>query len=340
MRGSVFPSALVLAVPAAGIAALLRWLMNEQKAFEWLVGFEGGSTRDTQAWAGFNFLVGFLVVFRTSQAYTRFWDGCKSTHMMRAEWFDACSALTAFMRHSKEEPGKVMEAKNILVRLFSMLHAAALAELEEVNGEDVSHIRAFSFKLIDVEGIDEESLMTLKRSPFKVELIFEWIQNYIVECISSGVLSIPPPILSRAFQESANGMVAFHDALKITYIPFPFPYAQTCDCLLTFHVLVAPVVTSQWVNSPVWAGLFVFVTVFILWSLNFIAVEIENPFGTDANDLDGEFMQEDRPTCNSRCTCAQTFNGADDLGFSSLEPSYFLDFAQTVFFSCIIWSIT
>jgi hypothetical protein len=35
----------------------------------------------------------------------------------------------------------------------------------------------------------------------------------------------------------------------------------------------------------------VFIQVFILWSLNFIAVEIENPFGTDANDLDGKGMQ-------------------------------------------------
>eukprot|EP00403_Amphidinium_massartii_P044774 CAMPEP_0178465784 /NCGR_PEP_ID=MMETSP0689_2-20121128/51541_1 /TAXON_ID=160604 /ORGANISM="Amphidinium massartii, Strain CS-259" /LENGTH=552 /DNA_ID=CAMNT_0020092737 /DNA_START=381 /DNA_END=2039 /DNA_ORIENTATION=+ len=215
---------------------------------------------------------------------------------MRAEWFDACSALTAFMRFSKEDPSKVMEAKNILIRLFSMLHAAALAELEEVNGEDVENIRAFTFNLIDIRGIDEESLRTLKRSPFKVELIFEWIQNYIVECITTGVLSIPPPILSRAFQEAANGMVAFHDALKITYIPFPFPYAQTCDCLLFFHLMVAPVVTSQWVQSAPWAGLFVFVQVFILWSLNFIAVEIENPFGTDANDLDGEFMQDEMNT--------------------------------------------
>jgi len=37
----------------------------------------------------------------------------------------------------------------------------------------------------------------------------------------------------------------------------------------------------------------VFIQVFILWSLNFIAVEIENPFGTDPNDLDGEYMQEE-----------------------------------------------
>merc|ERR1712232_1044141 len=81
--------------------------------------------------------------------------------------------------------------------------------------------------------------------------------------------------------------------MKLAFVPFPFPYAQTCDCLLTFHWICVPFVTCQWVSHSFWAFLFVFIQVFILWSLNFIAVEIENPFGTDANDLDGRTMQEE-----------------------------------------------
>lgn len=37
-------------------------------------------------------------------------------------------------------------------------------------------------------------------------------------------------------------------------------------------------------NDP-W-GIFTFVTVFILWVLHSISIELENPFGADANDLD------------------------------------------------------
>merc|ERR1712217_367731 len=88
-------------------------------------------------------------------------------------------------------------------------------------------------------------------------------------------------------------MVAFHDALKISYIPFPFPYAQTCDCLLLVHWIMTPFVTAQWVTSPIWAGVFVLIQVFILWSLNLIAEEIENPFGHDDNDLNGQDMQKE-----------------------------------------------
>jgi len=293
MRGSVFPNSFLLAVPCGAIAAIMKFFIDSGHLR--IFAAEDSILRETQAWNGFSFLVGFLVVFRTSQAYNRFWDGCTATHQMRAEWFDACSALVAFCKHSKADDAAIFKFKNMLIRLFSMLHAAALAELEELNHdvEDIDEITAFSFDLIDPAGIDEASLRAVKGSHSKVELLFSWIQFLIVENIDTGVLSIPAPILSRAFQEIANGMVAFHDAVKITYIPFPFPYAQTCDCLLVMHWLVVPFVTSQWVTSPIWAAVFVIIQVFILWSLNFIAVEIENPFGTDANDLDGHYMQKE-----------------------------------------------
>lgn len=39
-----------------------------------------------------------LVVFRTGQAYNRFWDGSTLTHQMRGDWFDAASSIISFTR--------------------------------------------------------------------------------------------------------------------------------------------------------------------------------------------------------------------------------------------------
>mmetsp|Transcript_26196 Transcript_26196/g.49431 ORF Transcript_26196/g.49431 Transcript_26196/m.49431 type:complete len:636 (-) Transcript_26196:463-2370(-) len=289
--GSVFPEAFQIALPCMALTVALTILINE-KQLQFLEN-EDSVLRDNAAWGGFSFLVGFLIVFRTSQSYNRFWEGCQSTHHMRAEWFDGCSSLIAFCKHSKADKGKVSHFQNTLVRLFSMLHAAALAEIEDCAGDEVSDYEAFNFALLDAEGIDEKSLLVIKSSTAKVELIFQWIQQLVVENIETSVLSIPPPILSRSFQEIANGMVAFHDAMKISYIPFPFPYAQTCDFLLLLHWFIVPFVVCQWVTEPVWAAVFSFIQVFILWALNFIAVELENPFGLDANDIDGWHMQEE-----------------------------------------------
>jgi len=294
LSGSVFPSAMKPALASAIVTLMLNLLLYLDIVPSLTeLSKEGMVFEDSAAWTGFSSLVGFLVVFRTSQAYTRFWDGCTACHMMRAEWFDACSSLCAFCKHSKSGEEAVLTFQNTLVRLFSMLHALALAEIEDCSGENETEAwkAAFGYELIDVEAIDTKSLKAIKECECKVELVFQWIQQLMVENIETGVLSIPPPILSRAFQELATGMVQFHDALKISTIPFPYPYAQCCDLFLVLHSVVTPFVMCQWVSRPWWAFILSFTQVFVLWCLNFISREIQNPFGTDANDIDSAELQ-------------------------------------------------
>lgn len=292
-QGSVFPMAVLIAIPCSCVTFTLKYCMQLELLQPFLVDEEEGILKDSSTWAGFMFLVGFLIVFRTSEAYSRFWAGCTSTHQMRAEWFDACSGLIAFCKYSLAPPSMTTEFQHTLVRLFSMLHAVALADIEDSNSDRIEEVNAFQYELIDAQGIDEESLASIRTSSAKVELVYQWVQQLIVEHIDTGVLRIPAPILSRAFQEIANGMCQFHEALKISTIPFPFPYAQTCDCLLLLHWFCTPLVVSHWVTEPWCGALFTFVQVFIFWSLNLIAVEIENPFGADENDIDAQAMQEE-----------------------------------------------
>lgn len=288
MRGSVFPFALKLAVPVSTVAFFL-------KIFDEKLGLAGGGVlNDNSVWSGFTFLVGFLVIFRTSQAYDRFWSGCTATLLMRAEWFDACSALVAFCRHSKGEHSQRVEYfQNVLIRLVSVLHALALAEIEENRSDDPSKISAYRYDMLDVRGLDDSSVHAIKDSDSKIELVYTWIQSVIVDAVTEGYLTIPSPLLTRVWQEFGNGMVFFHDAIKISTIQFPFPYAQLCDGLLGIHMALTPLVVAQWVTSP-WASfVFSFVQVFALWCLNGIALEIENPFGNDGNDLEGHIMQQE-----------------------------------------------
>lgn len=251
-----------------------------------------GILEEQAAWGGFTFLVGFLVVFRTSIAYSRFWDGVTSTHKMRAEWFDACASLCAFCKHSSESQQTIDEFMGTLVRMFSLMHAVALAEIEDVrHHQDTSKLKAWSLELIDDNFMDDASLLRIKETDAKLELIFQWIQQFIVENMKNGILTIPPPILSRAFQELNSGMVEFHEAMKVSKIPFPLPYAQTADLLLLMHGVLTPLIMSQWVDSVAWCGIFSFTQILVMWSLKAIAGELENPFGHDANDLDQDEMQ-------------------------------------------------
>lgn len=151
---------------------------------------------------------------------------------------------------------------------------------------------AYQLEVLGVSDLDEHSLQMLRDNVHKVELVYQWIQQHIVEHMASGLLTIPPPILSRAFQQVGNGMVAFYDTVKITEVPFPFPYTQTCDFLLLLHWLITPVIVCQWTHKVWWAVIFSFAQVFVLWNVNITAIEIENPFGTDANDFDTAHLQQ------------------------------------------------
>lgn len=293
-NGSVFYATLGISLPASVCTALLAHAVH---TLQWIpeLAKENAIMSNNAVWGGFTFLVGFLVVFRTSQAYSRFWDGCSSAHKMGAEWFNCCAALMAFCKYSSADREAIQCFQNTLIRLFSMLHAAALGEVED-SGETAKkgkyeEVAAFKMELIDGDAIDEASLQAIRDTDTKVHLIFQWIQELIVKNIGTGVLNIAPPILTRSFQEFARGMSHFHDALMISKVPFPFPYALTCDILLIFHWLLVPFVVSQWCKGIGWASVFSFIQVFTFWSLNMIAIQLENPFGSDPNDIDSQQMQ-------------------------------------------------
>mmetsp|Transcript_6268 Transcript_6268/g.16776 ORF Transcript_6268/g.16776 Transcript_6268/m.16776 type:complete len:440 (-) Transcript_6268:56-1375(-) len=296
VSGSTFPLAVKVATPCAVISAVMKWAIHagHMTAFNSGEGLDnaGDDTEiiDTGLWNSFTFLVGFLIVFRTSQSYCRFWDACGHVAAMRSHWFDAANCLTAFCAFSDEDKERITCFKHRVIRLISILHALALAEMEDSNG---GPYKAFNTELIDPDGLEAESMPVLGQAECKVALALEWMLVLIVENIKTGVLNIPPPILSRVFQQLGDGMVSLHEGVMISTIPFPFPYAQACDCLLLIHWLLTPLIVQSWTTHWFWAFIFSFIMVFTYWSLNSIAINLENPFGTDDNDMDFVEMQSE-----------------------------------------------
>jgi len=91
--------------------------------------------------------------------------------------------------------------------------------------------------------------------------------------------------LSRVFQEFSIGIVHFIDANKISTVPFPFEFAQMVWIMLVFCSLVPVPLLCAIGMGAAKAACYTFGIVFVFWSVHFIAVEIELPFGDDPNDL-------------------------------------------------------
>lgn len=244
---------------------------------------------DDDIFTSLNVLVSFLVVFRTGQAYNRFWEGTSLVHRMMGDWFDAASTAASLCKLSNADSDDVVRFEQTLVRLISLLNAMCMAELEGpvAQGEHL----AFHFDLLDVETLDVGTLSQLNGSANKAEIAFQWIQTLLVHNISLGVLDVPAPLLTRVFQEFGVGMLRYHDAIKLVSVPLPFPYTAIAEVLLFVQTLLTPILMASLSDHLIWIATYSFIQTAVLWSLHFIASELENPFEGDVNDLSMRSMQ-------------------------------------------------
>merc|ERR1719183_1494140 len=139
----------------------------------------------------------------------------------------------AFTSTKPELEGPVQEYHHLLARLMSLLMCCGL--------QQVSPNRDRPFEIIDLEGVEPESMEFLNEAPDKVEIILQWIQRSMVLHMQTGVLSVAPPILSRAFQEVSRGIVNLQNARKIADFPYPYPLAQVSMILQLVHFACIPI---------------------------------------------------------------------------------------------------
>merc|ERR1712054_200072 len=160
----------------------------------------------------------------------------------------AASGLTTFIAIST----KPLEEQDLfchgVIRYFSLMHSLALQALTD--GEEIFPVMDYdslpeeSIKMVMDQGSDAEGMTA------RVELVYQWIQALIVASMNSGLLNVPPPILTRVLQQMTTGMVNYNSVLDIISIPFPFPYAQVTFILLTFYVCFVPIVMCLLVKEP------------------------------------------------------------------------------------------
>lgn len=123
----------------------------------------------------------------------------------------------------------------------------------------------------------------LKKSRDRTSCVRYWILQDLA--LISPDLDIAPPIQSRVYQDLSEGMLGFHQAMKLADIPFPFPFAQSISLLLAFFAVLAPVYIMTLTRSLIAGPILAFMLFDCVCSFNELAKELENPFGKSVNDL-------------------------------------------------------
>ncbi|NJL64414.1 MAG: hypothetical protein HC903_24550 [Methylacidiphilales bacterium] len=212
-------------------------------------------------------VLGLLLVFRTNTAYDRFWEGRKS-------WGSIVNNTRNLARQIWVSIDEIeTEDRNDKISALYLLVAFAIATKQHLRNETVNS------ELEVLMPSSKYYKLTMMNNP-PLEVAF-WISDYLQQqynrkCISSYQLA--------GMQELLNNLVDNLGACeRILRTPMPLAYAIHLKQLLLIYCLLLP---FQMVQSLGWWTCFVTSLIsFTLFGIEAIGLEIENPFGYDANDL-------------------------------------------------------
>lgn len=212
-------------------------------------------------------VLGLLLVFRTNTAYDRFWEG-------RKNWGVIVNSLRNLARQTwvavaETEP----EDRQNKIAALRLIVAYVVATKLHLRGETTSS---------ELEELMSASqYMRLKKVNHPPLEIAHWIGEYLQQQYHCGRLN---SYQLTSLQELLSDMVNCLGACeRISRTPIPPAYAIHLKQLVLIYCLLLP---FQLVSSLGWfTGLFSALISFTLFGIEAIGLEIENPFGYDANDL-------------------------------------------------------
>lgn len=209
------------------------------------------------------FAISMLLVFRTNTAYDRWWEGRKLWGALVNNSRNLSVKLNSYLPHDDERN------RNFFKRLIPRF----ALELK-------AHLRSESTKLAldEIEHPEIPSFDHTKHVPNQVASI---ITSRINMLYKDGKITDAQLINLNAETQSFLDICGACERIKNT--PIPFSYSSFIKKFIVIYTLTMPlgfVFTLGYITIPVVAFIF-----YVLASLELIAEEIEDPFGTDENDL-------------------------------------------------------
>jgi hypothetical protein len=137
-----------------------------------------------------------------------------------------------------------------------------------------------------VSDAEIELLQAARGALAKVALVTMWLQEFMVrESLAGSTGNVPTPVLSRLYQYVSDGIMGYHQAHKVAYIPFPFPHAQITSLFVLIVVALMPVLMLSYLTNVAFGFALNLFTVLSFVGLHEVARELENPFQNAPNDI-------------------------------------------------------
>jgi putative membrane protein len=226
-----------------------------------LLNLEFTSTMAVHSLIGF--VISLLLVFRTNTAYDRWWEG-------RKQW----GALVNNTRNLSIKLSNIVpEDQPERRQLFRVLITNYVFAMKE-------HLRdgVLSFELESHPDFDSDGALEHDHVP---NAIAKQLYAQILLLKKDGLISEEQQIVLDNEFRALTDIIGACERIKKT--PIPYSYSAFIKKFIFLYVMSLPFgVIRDFSYSTVFVVVFIF---YILASLELIAEEIEDPFGTDANDL-------------------------------------------------------
>ncbi len=212
-------------------------------------------------------VLGLLLVFRTNTAYERFWEGRKSWGSLVNNVRNLARQIWVVIAEQTQED------RTEKIWTLRLLVAFAVATKLHLRGESVNS------ELQELMSPNRFfKLKSMNNPPLEVAF---WIGDYLQQQYNRDRQSDYQLV---AMQNLLNNLVDNLGACeRILKTPMPLAYTIHLKQLLLIYCLLLPF--QMVAQLGFWTGAIVALISFTLFGIEEIGLEIENPFGYDANDL-------------------------------------------------------
>jgi ion channel-forming bestrophin family protein len=215
------------------------------------------------------FIISLVLVFRINTAYDRWWEG-------RKQW----GAL-------------VNNCRNLAIRFNSLIPAADAARRKELLTLLSNYPYALKEHLRNSESFELEfsSLMTAEQfrgAKHKPNFIASKLTEFAFGVCHENTRSSNDLLLLSGNLDELTNICGACERIKNT--PIPYSYSLFIKKIIFVYIITMPVAFGLTIGY--WSILVVVIMFYAFASLELISEEIEEPFGTDSNDLPTDEIAE------------------------------------------------
>jgi len=225
-------------------------------------------------------MVSFLVVTRSSIVYSRFMEAREYLNEAMKACREFSQHAITFTRYETTPRAKLWRAE-VLRRTLVLLRTIVSVLEYQTKGQH-------AWKVPELTQDEKQALlMSVGRSNERSPIVLAVFLRSAIACHQE-YLDVPMHCNKelRLFAFVSDVVTAYHGLMKLVTTPFPFPLVQMGRTFLFVWVFTLPFAL---VNDVVKLPALILIVFFITYGfvgLEYVSIELDDPFGDDPNDFD------------------------------------------------------